>query len=86
MWFDDDMPATAAPTHRPVNLAAATWTVGRMVATFDVKAPGFGVQNIATGEFLSSDGVNPSAWGSKAVAAAIAETPMAWATVPVVLP
>jgi hypothetical protein len=67
------MPATT--THRPVNLAGVRWVEAGRVATFGAARPGFGVEVIATGELLSSDGVRPSVWGSRNVAAVIAEFP-----------
>ena len=74
-------PTTA--THRPVNLANVRWIDAGRTAAFSAARPGFGVEEIATGRLLSKDGVRPSCWNTKAVAAIIAEYPPAYATVEV---
>lgn len=67
--------STAAPTHRPVNLSGISWTDKGRRASFAASRPGFGVEEIATGRLLSSDGVQPSCWSTKSSAAVNAEYP-----------
>lgn len=64
----------SSPAFRPVNLAGVRWYDGTgRVATFNAARPGYGVEDVATGELVSSDGVAPSAWARRSIAAQIAE-------------
>jgi hypothetical protein len=69
------MTAPATATHRAINLSGVNWVERGHRAGFQASRPGYGVQVIATGEVLSSDGVTPSVWRSKAAAQMIAEYP-----------
>lgn len=74
----------ATTTHRPVNLASIAWTDNGRRAMFSASRPGFGVEEVATGRLLSSDGIRPSVWSTKAIATTIAQYPPAWSTIEVV--
>lgn len=69
------MSTNETPSHRPVNLAGVSWSDHGRMASFGASRPGFGVEVVATGELVSSDGVQPSCWSSKSIAAVHAEFP-----------
>src|SRR5205823_5976219 len=73
--------ATHTATHKVVNLAGVHWMLRGRRVTFQSARPGFGVQVIATGEFLSRDGASPSAWRTKSAASVIAQYPPDFQTV-----
>lgn len=67
-----------------VNLAGATWTEGGRRASFAAERPGFGVRCVETGLFIESrEGGQPAVWGTKKIAAVIAEYPHADGTLEV---
>lgn len=71
-------------TFRPINLGQSAWVEQGRKAMFSSPRRCFGVQEVATGRVLSKDGVRPSAWTTKAIAAVIAATPPAWPLVKLV--
>lgn len=64
---------TTTATHRPINLAGLRWIEDGRTASFASSRPGYGVEVIATGEVLTSDGVQPSVWRTRDAAATIAQ-------------
>ncbi len=63
---------TSFPTAR--NAAGVHWMMNGRKATFAAERPGFGVVD-SQGRWLSRDGVTPSVWETKKVAAIHAEYP-----------